>query len=1086
MLTGVFNYQGHKYDVNAYDFGDNVATYLIPATSADKRFLDSGLVILDEAGDVIETRPPSWGMLYVSVGIGQLTVEIDVEGKGKNRSTSRLNGDLLVAFGSIVRGMKASCTKRNRVGDANMYEDVFLPQQVITYNVNGNSITAKMKSIIELHYTSPDGQIGLNLVDDYSYVEKIERLRSTSAKYKLDLSEFVDAIGASTNTTDWDFGDTDEIFNLQQIIERNPNKSYVWLKERRYEIVKTEERVKEVCQLIWQHNGIVSFDTETTGLNVNITSRQGIGDRLVGMVFSIKPGEAWYFPIAHKLIKNLCTPANEEYFITKYFKPLLEQKDILCHNGSYDWKVMYNYGICTNLKHDTMILFKVTLWNDHPNLGLGLKNLTKLFLDRNSFELSDFVSGKFGQGNVTFADLPEESVKYYACPDTDNLIELYQYAMDNQLLDKYGAHKLYQMEVAFSVVIAYQEYYGHCIDMSRIDDLVANIKTTKDKEYKIMAEMIGHDFNPRSSIELPKILVEELGYPVLKKTATGSPSFDKGVRKQLLDEKDVDGNPKYPFIYHLNEYLNAAQLESNFTKNIGTVATEDGFVFSEVQQFLATGRVSISNPNYQSYNDTVKRYIIPRSGYYMLDADYSSVEARIMVSMAGCKNMVEFMKNPDTDYHTLKASQMFGIPYELVTHKQRKMAKGVNFGILYGLGDPNLGATLFGEKTPENTRKAKHQKELYFTGMEELREFIERSKAQGTTQFYSTTYFGRRRYYDPRKERKDRIERQSCNARIQGSAADIYKTAMVRLFHVIHKNDWLGKVLISAFVHDECVLEVSNSIDPIVMLGILRKCMMLEIKGWCPLFIGAGFGTNWYEAKNIEIPIQVQESLIAEYGEKGLDWWNGNSAQLRDWIIDQINLYGRDRVINYLKDENNWGKVLAPAVNAIAHNVVDAIRDGQKIEGCVNMELVATQDVLENLKEFCKAFNCMDLYNKAGIIKAEHKEIPQETQNIDSAEAVSRDAVDEMSQEEILAVRLNTTGVIYDAATHSIYVKCINNKAFMAQVAKILEGNSGDYAFYMQQGTDLYKSDSGVSSKVYTPLLQLYMSYKQIHGGWGN
>src|SRR5699024_11178918 len=118
---------------------------------------------------------------------------------------------------------------------------------------------------------------------------------------------------------------------------------------------------------------------------------------------------------------------------------------------------------------------------------------------------------------------------------------------------------------------------------------------------------------------------------------------------------------------------------------------------------------------------TVKKYIIPRAGFYMMDADYSSVEARIMVSMAGCRVMVEKLKDPDTDYHTQKASDMFGVPYELVTHKLRKMSKGVNFGILYGVGDPNLGVNLYGSKSPENTRKAKHQKELYFKGMEELK-----------------------------------------------------------------------------------------------------------------------------------------------------------------------------------------------------------------------------------------------------------------------------------------------------------------------------------------------------------------------------
>lgn len=1083
MLTGTFKYYGKSYDVNAYDFGDNVVAYLYPKTTEDKLFIDAGVRVLDEDGSVEEIIPPTWTGLYVSVGLGQLAVERDVVGRGKSRATSELNVDLLVTYGSIVRGMKMSCTKNNRVGDEGLYQDSYIPQQIITYDVHGNKIVAKMSTILELSYISEDSQVSLLLSDDGSYTAKIDKTRSTLVRYKLDLAEFVTDLGTDDG---WDFGGNDTIFNLQQVIARNPNKSYAWLRGRKYKIVTDLDEVERIMQTIWQHDGIVSFDTETTGLKVNITSRQGIGDRLVGMIFSIKPGEAWYFPIAHKYIKNICTPANESYIITKYFKPILETKDILCHNGSYDWKVMYNYGICVNLKHDTYILFKVTLWNDHRSMELNLKDLTKSFLGRDSFKLSDFTSGKFGE-NVKFWDFDEMSTLYYACPDTDNLIELYQYAVENQLLEKYGANKIYEIEVAFSVVIAYQEYYGHCVDITRIDDLVAKIKKTKEDTYKTMVDMVGHDFNPRSPKDLQRTIVTELGYPVLEKTDSGAPCFDKNVRKKMMDERDLDGNPKYPFINYLNDYLNVAQLESNFTKNLETMATEDGFIFSSVNQFLETGRVSVKDPNYQSYNDTVKQYIIPRANCYMLDADYSSVEARIMVSMAGCKNMVEFMRDPDTDYHTLKASQMFGIPYELVTHKQRKMAKGVNFGILYGLGDPNLGVNLFGARTPENTRKAKRQKDLYFTGMEELRGFIERSKAQGTTQFYSTTFFGRRRYYDPRRVRKDKIERQSCNARIQGTAADIYKCAMIRLFHTIRKNDWLGKVLISAFVHDECVLEVSNSIDPIVMLGILRKCMMLEIKGWCPLFIGAGFGTNWYEAKNIEIPIQVQESLVAQYGETGLDWWDGSSVRLRDWIIDQINNYGRDRVISYLKDENNKGKVLAPAVNAIAHNVVDAIRDGQVIEGCVNTDLIATQDVLDNLKEFCKAFDCMGLYESAGVIKAEHKDIQQQDSDADlGRENVPQDEVDDLSPVEAMAIRLNRTGVVFDPPTKSIYVRYVNSQQMLNKVLELAQRSSGNYTFYVQKGMEQFKLDNTVNANLYASLLSMYMQFKQIHNGWGD
>lgn len=1070
MLKGTYNYKGYLYSVEAYDFDDNIAVYLTPHTTKSRQFLDKG--IKGEGIDGSFSIPAQWDKLYVSVGTGNVSASCfvyeDTDMKGNPvKYKNNLNAEVLIKFGSILRGMKSACNNSNKETD-DLYV-IFSPTRILTYKFPQGYMNLEIRTIKSMSYEC--NEVSLVLDEDYSYNLKIEKITSINHKFALDLSEFVTEV-----SEDWDFDNDDTVFSLQDIIEANPHKSYVWLKERKYHIVKGIDEVERICKLIWSHEGIVAFDTETTGLNVNITSRQGIGDRLVGMVFSIKPGEAWYFPIRHKKVENICDPSNENYIITKYFKPILEEKDILCHNGSFDWKVMYNYDIFLNLVHDTLILFKVTMWNDHRDMPLKLKLLTHNVLNRDSFELDDFVKGKFGSNNIKFWDLEEESVKYYACPDTDNLIELYQYCVDTNLLAKYGAKKIYQIEVAFSICIAYQEYYGHCVDITKIDDLVKGILTTKETEYKAMVDLVGHDFNPRSNKDLPKIMYEELKYPILGHTDTGNPSCGKKVRKKLMDEVDAEGKPKYPFVQHLHNYLESCTLESNFTKNIDKFATEDGLMFSQVEQFLETGRVSVKEPNYQSYSDVVKHYIIPRSGYFALDADYSSVEARIMVSMAGCKDMVERMKDPDTDYHTIKASQMFNIPYEMVTHKQRKMSKGVNFGILYGLGDPNLGVNLYGSKTPENTRKAKRQKEKYFVGMEELKDFIEKSKAQGVTQFYSVTDFGRRRYFDSRRVRKDTIERQSCNARIQGTAADIYKVAMVRLLHQLRKRNWLGKVLISAFVHDECFLEVHKSLDPIVVLGVLRRCMMLDKEGWCPLYIGAGFGRNWYEAKNTEIPIQVQESLIESYGEVGLSWWNGDTDKLCTFIVDEINNYGRDRVINYLSNCEK-GKVLPPAINSLAHDVVDAIIDGAVIEGCVCTDIERKTDTLENLGEFCKAFDCSELLEKAEVAK------PTETVTNNDEEPDEETDPEEVTWEDTMRMYINSIGCYYrkkkvndeEDIPEAIYFRYDeNNPSFLTILHNFFKKHEGTVEVFAVKGNELFTTGMFVDKSVYPDLVKKF------------
>ena len=1073
MLVGSFIYGGHVFGLRGYDFGDNVALYLNCPTDKARKFVDKG--IFDQDGELLNYS--GWkDDLYISIGAGNITADCYIELDGEVKCKNQLNREMFITLGSIIRGMKSGCNKSRQDMGGDLFDVGYNPMKVLKYVFPTGYVKLELKVIQEIKYDNPERNISLFLEEDFTYSEKVWRNTNTLHKFQLDLSEFVEE---SNDDFGWDLNEGDDkIFSLQEIIERNPNKSYVWLQERKYYIVKTIDEVEKICKEIWSYDR-VAFDTETTGLNVNITSRTGIGDRLVGLVFSVKPGTAYYFPIAHKKVQNICTPGTEAYIIEKYFKPILEKKRILCHNGAFDWKVMHNYGISINLTDDTYILFKVTLWNDHRNLELALKKLTSTFLKRDSFELSDFVQGKFDSKNVKFWDLEEESVKYYACPDTDNLIELYDYAMKEKLLEKYDAKKIYEIEVLFSIVIAYQEYYGHCVDVSKIDDLVASIKEDKETSYAEMVKIAGHDFNPASSTQLAKIMFEELGMPVVERTDTGNPSSGKGARKRLGEMVNPDGTPMYPFVHHLGRWKDAATLESNFTNNIGKYATEDGLIFSEVQQFLETGRVSSKNPNYQGYSDTVKKYIIPRTGFYAMDADYSSVEARIMCSMAGCKAMVEKLKDPDVDYHRQKASDMFGVPYELVTDKLRKMSKGVNFGILYGLGDPNLGVNLYGEKTPENTRKAKRQKKLYFKGMEELEEFIRISKEQGVQQNFSTTYFKRRRYYDPRRVRKDKIERQSCNARIQGTAADIYKLAMVRLFLEIKNRGLFGKILISAFVHDECFLEVHKSIDPCVMLAILRKCMMLEIEGWCPLFIGAGYGHNWYEAKKTEIPVQVQQYFVDTYGKNGIDWWNGDTDRLCSWVVECIMEYKRDRVLNYLKDESNWGKVFKPTENELAHSLLKDIRGGLSVEGAVNTDCKPNQDMLENLKEFCRVFDCIDLYEKANVQKpAEHHSGLEDTND------------EELQQEEdidpasVRLMRLNMIGVFREKSSSGdkLYFKYKDNDSvLMGLVKKAIEDNPGDIEVrtVKDDGTE-YLTGLTCSMKAYPKLLQLYVSRANI------
>lgn len=1073
MLKGTFRLKDIIVTLEGYDIAGTFTFYLSCPLRGTVKKIDYGIILDDEQ------YIPQWDVMYIGIGSGNIktdcnVLETEVDGK-KVKIKNKLNEEFFITLGSILRGMKYSCYTSNRVDYLDKMMGVYSPSKITSYNIpNWGRVDLDMGGVVAMEAGDQDPEkceFYLKLEEDGSYDLKVNGITKIQHKFKLDLEDFE----LDTMDSGWYDGSDDEIFSLSEIIEKNPDKSYLWLKDRKYHIVNDLNEMEKICKEIWNHDGIVSFDTETTGLNVTFKSRVGDGDRLVGMVFSIREGEAWYFPIAHKRIDNICTLSNERYIIDKYFKPILENKKILCHNGSFDWKVMHIYDIFLNLVHDSLILYKLTLWNDHRNLELALKRLAKVILDRDSFELSDFVSGKWGSNDIKFWDLPYESVKYYACPDTDSALGLLNYGLREGLLEKYGANKIYEVEVAFSIVIAYQEFYGHCADVERSNELAKQIDLDMDRLYKEMVEIVGHDFNPNSTKELPKVMFEELGYPSIFKTDTGNPSTGKKALKWLMGKTDENDKPLYPLAKLVKQYKDNRMLKSNFIDVMGKLATDDGFMFSNVNQFLETGRVSVNNPNYQSYNDTVKHYIIPREGYYMMDSDYSSVEYRILASMAGQENLIESFKDPDTDYHAYQASRMFGVPYELVTKQLRSQAKGVNFGLPYGMADPSLGEHIYGTRSAENTLKAKKLRKLYFEGQEKVEQFFLTARANGVKNSYSDTYFGRRRYFDRRKKDKGSIEREAGNNRIQGTAADIYKIAMVRLLTEVRKRGWLGKVLISAFVHDECVLEVHKSIDPAKMLKLLQECLMLKLDGWCPLYIGAGFGTNWYDAKKTEIPVQVQDIIVDNWGDSGIEWWDGNTGKLFDWEVGLINDYKRDRVINYLRNEDNYGKVLKPVENAFAHEVLDELNSGRHVDGVVDKDVKSMSDTVDNLEQFCKAFGVSDLFEKANIQRPNYDEVSKGNVDIDNVDTSPIDY--EYNPFEEALSRVRNFGVGLDTQNRVAYFDyCEKDQVGLKLACDTMKKFPGQYKVVAVKEGELYSTEYTLSSKGYTLLLQLFMS----------
>ena len=613
MLKGYYiSPDGHKLNLIGYDFDSYISFIASCSSVKDKLYFDKGVTFEDG----VQYYP--WDELYVQVNMGDIKVD-DLRVDGEKTG---FNAEAFSRVGSIIRGMKSICIPQREEDFYNISNtEAFGSKSSYSYSYFSNTITLVENQIDTLSYKGVSGE-ELFLEDVYSDPTPMSKNTTTQRKFSLDLSEFSKTDDLSVDGMDFFLAQevtNDDVYSLAEIVERNPDKSYAWLKGRHYHIINDLEIWEKISKRLWLHQDVLAFDTETTGLNITFKSITGQGDQLVGLVFSVENtdsekakieaeglqedplyADSWYIPIKHKNIKNSVPQEKVSWFIEMFVKPLLEKKEIVCHNGSFDAKVMFIYGVKINLVHDTLIQLRLSYGAENTLMKLGLKPNAKRFLGRDSFELSDFVEGKWGSGNVTFADLPYESVKYYACPDTDSTLALHKLAVKENWFDKWGMRRVYELEVAFTLVIAYQEFFGHHVAVSKIAKLRKQLEEDATNYSAKIFEIAGYTLNLRSPAQLKKLFFEELGMPILEYTDSGAPSTSKGAMKKYLTYKDDNGKPIYPIADYLLKYRDASKLLSDFIKNIDTISTPDGFMFSGVKQFLETGRVSVSNPNYQS------------------------------------------------------------------------------------------------------------------------------------------------------------------------------------------------------------------------------------------------------------------------------------------------------------------------------------------------------------------------------------------------------------------------------------------------------------------------------------------------------
>ncbi|QDX99149.1 DNA polymerase I [Pectobacterium carotovorum subsp. carotovorum] len=577
---------------------------------------------------------------------------------------------------------------------------------------------------------------------------------------------------------------------------------------------------------------VFAFDTETDGLDT-------LTANLIGLSFAIKPGEAAYLPLAHDYLD-----APEQLDRTKVlalFKPLLEDEKLLKigQNLKFDKGVMQRYDIdLRGIAFDTMLESYVL---DSVAGRHDMDSLAERYLNHKTITFEE-IAGK-GKNQLTFNQIALEQAGPYAAEDADVTLHLHQ-----KLWGKLQPHadlcQVFQtIDMPLVPVLSRIERTGVLIDPAILaehsKELTARLSELETQAY----ELAGEEFNLSSTKQLQGILYEKQKLPILKKTPKGAPSTNEEVLEELA--------LNYPLPKLILEYRGLAKLKSTYTDKLPLMinpATKRVHT-SYHQAVTATGRLSSSDPNLQNIpvrNDEgrrIRQAFIASKGYSIVAADYSQIELRIMAHLSGDKGLLNAFAN-GLDIHRATASEVFGTALDKVTSEQRRSAKAINFGLIYGM-------SAFGLSRQLNIPRSESQKymNLYFERYPGVQDYMERTRQQAAEHGYVSTLDGRRLYLPDIHSRnamaRKGAERAAINAPMQGTAADIIKKAMIAI------DDWLQKdapkVKMIMQVHDELVFEIHDSVieESISKIkALMEGCMQLNV----PLQVDIGTGMNWDEA----------------------------------------------------------------------------------------------------------------------------------------------------------------------------------------------------------------------------------------------
>ncbi len=606
--------------------------------------------------------------------------------------------------------------------------------------------------------------------------------------------------------------------------------TYVASNSRNYETILSPAQLD-----IWLNKistaELVCFDTETTSLDP-------MRAKLVGMSFSAEAGSAAYLPLMHDYFD---APQQLDFDETlARIKPVLENPAIkkVGQNLKYDQHVLANHGIALNgIAHDTLLQSYV--FESHKSHGMDALSERHLGIKTITFEE---VAGK-GAKQVSFNQVTVEAAAEYAAEDADITLQLHQ-AMYPQIEADAKLNYIYsQIEMPVSDILFTIERNGVLIDSAMLNtqsnEIGMKLVALENQAY----ELAGQPFNLSSPKQLQEILFGKLGIKPLKKTPSGTPSTDEDVLQELALD--------YPLPKVLLEYRGLAKLKSTYTDKLPRMINPaTGRVHTSYNQAVAiTGRLASSDPNLQNIpvrsteGRRIREAFIAPKGSVIVSADYSQIELRIMAHLSQDKGMLDAFANNE-DIHRATAAEIFGVERENVDNEQRRYAKVINFGLIYGMSAFGLAQNLNIERSA-----AQSYIERYFARYPGVREYMNNTREIAKQKGYVETYFGRRLWVPEINSangmRRAGAERAAINAPMQGTAADLIKLAMIAVNKWLKDEKLQSKLVMQ--VHDELVLEVPESeLDRVKTM--LPKLMQDVAKLDVPLLAEVGIGSNWEAA----------------------------------------------------------------------------------------------------------------------------------------------------------------------------------------------------------------------------------------------